>query len=52
MKDTDRALEMRRRIIDDWRWRRLSWQEITYKYGISKAWFYKLRNSSKMITMA
>ncbi len=43
MKDTDRALEMRRRIIDDWRWRKLTWQEITYKYGISKAWFYKLR---------
>jgi len=43
MNDVDRALNMRRRIIDDWRWRRLSWQEITYKYGISKAWFYRLR---------
>ena len=43
MKDTDRALELRKKIIDDWRWRRLTWQEITYKYRISKAWFYKLR---------
>ena len=44
MKDADRALELRRAIIDDWRWRRMSWQDITYKYRISKAWFYKLRN--------
>lgn len=43
MRDKDRALELRKRIIDDWRFRGLSWQEITYKYGISKAWFYKLR---------
>ena len=43
MRDRDRALELRKRIIDDWRWRRLSWQEITYKYGISKAWFYRLK---------
>jgi len=43
MRDTDRVIELRMRIIDDWRFRGLSWQEITYKYGISKAWFYKLR---------
>lgn len=43
MRDIDRAIELRKRIIDDWRWRRSSWQEITYKYGISKPWFYKLR---------
>ena len=43
MRDIDRAIELRKRIIDDWRFRGLSWQEITYKYGISKAWFYKLR---------
>ena len=43
MRDNDRALELRKRIIDDWRWKGLSWQELKYKYGISKAWFYKLR---------
>ena len=43
MRDTDRAIELRKRIIDDWRWKRLSWQEITYKYRISKVWFYELR---------
>ncbi len=43
MRDRDRAIELRKRIIDDWRWRGLSWQEITYKYRISKGWFYELR---------
>ena len=43
MRDRDRVFELRKRLIDDWRYRRLSWQEIVYKYGVSKAWFYSLR---------
>ena|GEM_PF-982121 len=43
MRDIDRVFELRKRIIDDWRWRGLSWEEIVHKYGVSKAWFYKLR---------
>lgn len=43
MRDADRTVELRKTIVDDWRWKRLSWQEITYKYKISKVWFYELR---------
>jgi len=43
MRDVDRAVELRKAIVDDWRWKRLSWQDITYKYKISKAWFYELK---------
>ena len=32
---------MRKRIFDDWRLRRFDWREVKYKYGFSKAWFYK-----------
>ena len=43
MKDIDRVFMLRRNIIDDWRFRKMSWQDITYKYRVSKAWFYRLR---------
>lgn len=43
MKDKDRAFEIRKNMIDDWRWRKLHWKDLTYKYRISKEWFYKLR---------
>lgn len=43
MKDIDRVLELRKNMIDDWRFRGMSWQDITYKYRVSKEWFYKLR---------
>ncbi|MBL7068546.1 MAG: DDE-type integrase/transposase/recombinase [Candidatus Omnitrophica bacterium] len=43
MKDRERIFELRKNLIDDWRYRGLSWQEITYKYRVSKRWFYKLR---------
>ena len=42
-KDWDRVFELRKNMIDDWRWRGLHWKEITYKYRVSKEWFYKLR---------
>jgi transposase InsO family protein len=43
MKDKDRAFEIRKNMIDDWRYRKMHWKDITYKYRISKEWFYKLR---------
>ena len=43
MSDKEIIFGMRKRIFDDWRYRRLTWQEIKAKYGFSKAWFYKFR---------
>ena len=43
MRDRDRIFELRKNLIDDWRYRGLPWREICYKYRISKKWFYKLR---------
>ena len=43
MRDKERVFELRKNMIDDWRHRGLSWQEITHKYRVSKRWFYKLR---------
>ena len=43
MSDKEIIFGMRKRIFDDWRYRRLTWQEIKVKYGFSKAWFYKFR---------
>ena len=43
MRDRDRIFELRKNLIDDWRYRGLGWKDICYKYRISKKWFYKLR---------
>jgi len=43
MKDKDRVFELRKNMIEDWRYRGLHWKKIAYKYRISKEWFYKLR---------
>ena len=43
MKDKDRAFEIRKNMMDDWRYRGMHWRDITYKYRVSKEWFYKLR---------
>ena len=43
MKDLDRVLELRKNMMEDWRYRGMHWKDITYKYRISKEWFYKLR---------
>lgn len=39
----DMAFRLRKIIFEDWRRRRLTWQEIKAKYGMSKAWFYKFK---------
>ncbi len=43
MSDKELVFRTRKRIMEDWRYRRLTWQEVKEKYGYSKAWFYKWR---------
>lgn len=43
MSDKDIVFRLRKRIFEEWRWRRLTWQEVRAKYGFSKKWFYKYR---------
>jgi len=43
MNDADMVFSLRKRIFEDWRLRRLTWQEVKAKYGFSKKWFYKWR---------
>jgi transposase InsO family protein len=43
MRDIDRVFELRKNLIDDWKYRGLEWRDICYKYRVSKRWFYKLR---------
>ena len=41
MNNERMVFELRKRIFEDWRWKRLTWQEIKEKYGFSKKWYYK-----------
>ncbi len=43
MRDRDRVFELRKNMIDDWKYRGLEWREICRKYRVSRRWFYKLR---------
>ena len=43
MNDSDMVFALRKRIFEDWRLKRLTWQEVKAKYGFSKKWFYKWR---------
>lgn len=43
MRDIERVFELRKNMIDDWRYRGLDWRELCHKYRVSKRWFYKLR---------
>jgi transposase InsO family protein len=43
MTDKEIVFNIRKRVFEDWRSRRLTWQEVKDKYGFSKAWFYKFR---------
>jgi transposase InsO family protein len=40
----DMAFRLRKIIFDEWRTKRLTWQEVKARYGLSKAWFYKFRS--------
>jgi len=39
----DMAFRLRKIIFDEWQSKRLTWQEVKARYGLSKAWFYKFR---------
>ena len=43
MRDIERVFELRKNMIDDWKYRGLEWRQIVDKYRVSKRWFYKLR---------
>lgn len=45
--DGDMAFRLRKVVFDNWRRKRLTWQEIKAQYGFSKAWFYKFRSRFK-----
>ncbi|MCM8761604.1 MAG: integrase core domain-containing protein [Candidatus Omnitrophica bacterium] len=40
----DMAFRLRKIIFYEWRSKRLTWQEVKARYGLSKAWFYKFRS--------
>ncbi|MFH1553066.1 MAG: integrase core domain-containing protein [Candidatus Omnitrophota bacterium] len=41
MNSTEMVFNLRKRIFNEWRYKRYTWQEVHQKYGFSKAWFYK-----------
>jgi len=41
---SDMSFRLRKIIFDEWKRKRLTWQEVKYTYGFSKAWFYKFRS--------
>jgi len=43
MNNKEMVFRLRKRIFEDWRWKRYTWQEVKSKYGFSKKWFYKHR---------
>lgn len=44
MNDKELVFKIRKRIFEEWRYKRLTWREIKEKYGFSKSWFYKHRD--------
>ena len=43
MTNTEMVFRLRKRIFDEWRYKRYTWQEVHQKYGFGKFWFYKWR---------
>ncbi len=43
MTDRELVFRQRKRIFEEWKWKRSTWQEVKEKYGFSKKWFYKWR---------
>ncbi|MFH1304812.1 MAG: integrase core domain-containing protein [Candidatus Omnitrophota bacterium] len=41
MTDHEMVFNLRKRIFEEWRYKRYTWQEVYANYGFSKAWFYK-----------
>ena len=43
MNSTEMVFNLRKRIFEEWRYRRYTWEEVHEKYGFGKTWFYKWR---------
>lgn len=43
MTNTEIVFNLRKRIFNEWRYKRYTWQEVHEIYGLSKPWFYKWR---------
>ncbi len=43
MSNDDIVFRLRKRIFEEWRYKRYTWQEVKEKYGFSKRWYYKYR---------
>ena len=43
MNNDEIVFRLRKRIFEEWRWKRYTWQEVKEKYGFSKRWYYKYR---------
>ena len=41
MNNESMVFGLRKRIFEEWRYKRYTWQEVRAKYGFSKKWFYK-----------
>lgn len=41
MNNEAMVFKLRKRIFEEWRYKRYTWQEVKAKYGFSKKWFYK-----------
>lgn len=44
MNDKELVFKIRKKIFDEWRYKRATWREIKDKYGFCKSWFYKYRH--------
>jgi transposase InsO family protein len=43
MNNNEIVFRLRKRIFEEWKWKRYTWQEVKEKYGFSKRWYYKYR---------
>ena len=41
MTNTEIVFNLRKRIFNEWRYKRYNWEEVYVKYGFGKSWFYK-----------
>ncbi|MDP8298490.1 MAG: integrase core domain-containing protein [Candidatus Tantalella remota] len=41
MTNAEIVFNLRKRIFEEWRYKRYTWQEVHEKYGFGKTWFYK-----------
>ena len=41
MNNESMVFALRKKIFNEWRYKRYTWQEVRAKYGFSKRWFYK-----------